>query len=187
MVIKELGSVFTKVQTSGGQHALENARMLDQFPNRYPTIDIEYTDAYGLAMNPTSPEHTVHNSHRNFWEFTLACERGTEKLQRPTDRGRYVFHSEFHSRHLFFPTVGKRFLNIGRRFFVSMFGFAGLAPRQAQPGDEICILFGCNVPLAIRQNGRHYTFVGECSVLGLMKGESMDGLPLDRIEDLVFT
>lgn len=36
MAIKELGSVFTEIRKQGGLHAIENARMLDQLPGRYP-------------------------------------------------------------------------------------------------------------------------------------------------------
>jgi len=96
-----------------------------------------------------------------------------------------VFHSEFDSNQSFKETAGDAVLNIGRRFFVSTSGFAWLVPGQSRPGDEIYILFGANVPFVIPRDGQRYSFLGECSVLGLMAGEAMEEFPLDRVEDLV--
>ncbi|KAF2138221.1 uncharacterized protein K452DRAFT_353118 [Aplosporella prunicola CBS 121167] len=59
-------------------------------------------------------------------------------------------------------------------------GYLGLLPRQAKPGDIVCVLFGCNVPFIIRKaDGDKYRLVGECYVHGIMRGEviNMDDVP----------
>jgi hypothetical protein len=61
---------------------------------------------------------------------------------------------------------------LGRRFFISKSGHFGLAPRAAQPGDVIVILFGMEIPLICRKNGDSgYRIVGESYVHGIMDGE----------------
>jgi hypothetical protein len=64
-----------------------------------------------------------------------------------------------------------------RRFLVSGGSrrFTGLSPMAAQVGDEICILYGCSVPVVLRLEGDHWLLVGECYVDGIMDGEAVDG------------
>lgn len=53
-------------------------------------------------------------------------------------------------------------------------GRLGLVPAQAKPGDLICILFGCSVPVVLRQyDTPKYTLVGECYMHGIMDGETV--------------
>src|SRR5262249_55502882 len=61
---------------------------------------------------------------------------------------------------------------LGRRFFVTKGGYFGLAPKEAERGDEITILLGLDVPLICRRNGDStYKVIGESYVHGLMEGE----------------
>ncbi|RYO95986.1 hypothetical protein DL765_011724 [Monosporascus sp. GIB2] len=50
----------------------------------------------------------------------------------------------------------------------------GLAPRETDEGDFVCILDGCSVPVMLRDNRDHWTLVGECFVYGIMDGEAID-------------
>lgn len=40
-------------------------------------------------------------------------------------------------------------------------------------GDMICILFGCSVPVLIRNVEDHHMFIGDCYIHGLMFGETI--------------
>jgi hypothetical protein len=76
-----------------------------------------------------------------------------------------------------------------RKFFLAKTkSLFGLAPSQARHGDFICILFGCSVPVVLRENQprwvsgfseiakpeQTFTFIGECYVHGLMDGEAKE-------------
>lgn len=69
----------------------------------------------------------------------------------------------------------------GRRLFEGTGGLLGMAPSQAEEGDEICVFLGCHVPLAIRPAGEgRFKVVGECYVPGVSAGEALLGpLPGD--------
>ena len=71
--------------------------------------------------------------------------------------------------------------NWNRRLLVSEKGMLGMAPIKAKKGDIICVLFGCSVPLLLRQ--RHsleeYEFIGECYLDGYMNGEALDSMEAD--------
>jgi hypothetical protein len=56
-------------------------------------------------------------------------------------------------------------------FFVTSHGYMGYGPHCVED-DVICVLFGCSVPLILRQkeHGR-WMIVGQCFVLGIMNGE----------------
>ncbi|KAL1621375.1 hypothetical protein SLS56_009208 [Neofusicoccum ribis] len=73
-----------------------------------------------------------------------------------------------------------------RKFFLSRSGYIGLAPLRAEKRDEICILFGAKTPMAIRDKGEFYEFIGECLILGVMQGELMKNLNGDYVENLEF-
>ena len=45
--------------------------------------------------------------------------------------------------------------------FVLETGWVGLVPLWAKPGDLICILFGCKVPVVLRVQEDNYQYIGE--------------------------
>ncbi|TVY73385.1 Heterokaryon incompatibility protein 6 OR allele [Lachnellula suecica] len=65
---------------------------------------------------------------------------------------------------------------IGRRFFLSDSNLMGMCPNSAEPGDIICILLGCWVPVVLRPEGDHYIYLGEAYVHEYMYGKGMDEL-----------
>lgn len=60
------------------------------------------------------------------------------------------------------------------RFVETERGYLGIAPMGTKPGDALCILKDCDVPVVIRKvlEEDDYTFVGTSFVLGLMNGEA---------------
>lgn len=67
-----------------------------------------------------------------------------------------------------------------RTFFEAANGHIGLAPKSTRPGDEICVILGCQTPLILRSDGRGTRrIVGQCYVHGVMEGEALLGpLPI---------
>lgn len=63
-----------------------------------------------------------------------------------------------------------------RAFLITREGHIGFAPQAARPGDEVCIILGCQSPLLLRpiHNG-NYEVVGECYLQGVMHGEAILG------------
>ena len=64
----------------------------------------------------------------------------------------------------------------GREVFIGENGLCGLVPDHAERRDLICVLFGCDVPVVLRREADHFTFIGECYVRGLMYGEAIGAL-----------
>jgi hypothetical protein len=51
----------------------------------------------------------------------------------------------------------------------------GLAPFEAVVGDMICMLWGCSVPVILRDlGGKKCQLIGECYVHGIMHGEFLE-------------
>jgi hypothetical protein len=90
-------------------------------------------------------------------------EPAEQKLHRQSYRQTFI--SRFHD------TVFK----MGKRLLVSERGLFGMTPPRARSGDAICILFGCSVPVVLREyEGRNtYRLIGECYVDGFMNGETL--------------
>ena len=65
-----------------------------------------------------------------------------------------------------------------RRLVITEHDFLGLAPEMSKKRDQICILYGCSVPVALRRmvdpvtDEEYFIFIGECYVHGLMDGEA---------------
>ncbi|EEU40054.1 uncharacterized protein NECHADRAFT_99083 [Fusarium vanettenii 77-13-4] len=72
----------------------------------------------------------------------------------------------------FFDTV----VRMSLRLTVTHSGHIGLAPAAARKGDLVCVLYGCSVPVLLRQSefGDSFTFVGECFLDGFMEGEGLE-------------
>jgi hypothetical protein len=69
----------------------------------------------------------------------------------------------------------------GRKVFIGDNGYCGLVPDHTE-GDMICVLFGCDVPVVLRQKADHYIFIGECYIKGLMYGEAIEALERGETE-----
>jgi hypothetical protein len=63
-----------------------------------------------------------------------------------------------------------------RQLFLSSKHRFGLVPSTTRKGDEICILHGSAVPIALRRVGssQAYSVIGQCYVDGCMEGEQVD-------------
>ena len=66
---------------------------------------------------------------------------------------------------------------MGRAFFATAEGHIGLAPHRLRPGDQVCIILGCQSPLVLRANkDGDYIVIGECYVHGLADGAGLLGM-----------
>jgi len=71
----------------------------------------------------------------------------------------------------------------GKCFILTEKGYVGLIQAsRTEVDDEIWILFGCSMPVVLRQEGDHYIFVTPVSMSGFMKGEAVEGIP-DDVQD----
>lgn len=72
----------------------------------------------------------------------------------------------------FFDTV----VRMSLRLMVTRNGRIGSAPEKARKGDLICVLFGCSVPVLLRQSDDEdtLTFAGECFLDGFMEGAGLE-------------
>ncbi|RSL74024.1 hypothetical protein CEP53_000582 [Fusarium sp. AF-6] len=59
----------------------------------------------------------------------------------------------------------------------------GLCPPKSTEGDFICILYGCSVPVVMRESGsgRYMTLIGEAYVHGKMDGEALEDFEEGKI------
>lgn len=60
-----------------------------------------------------------------------------------------------------------------RRLLITQNGDVGLGPINAVIGDHVCILYGCSVPLVLREVDGRFTLIGEAYLQGLMDGEAI--------------
>ena len=64
-----------------------------------------------------------------------------------------------------------------RRFFITSDSHIGLAPIKARIDDHVCVIYGCCVPVVLREaEGGNFTFVGEAYAHGFMDGEAVKGV-----------
>lgn len=69
-------------------------------------------------------------------------------------------------------------------FFITKSGYIGIGPLKTQPGDQVWVFHGGNVPFVMRRTGEEkrdcpqLRLVGDAYVQGIMDGEIMDDKPL---------
>ena len=51
-----------------------------------------------------------------------------------------------------------------------------------KPGDHVCVILGCDVPLVLRPVGDYYELIGDCYIDGIIEGEAMKDLEDRKIE-----
>lgn len=51
-----------------------------------------------------------------------------------------------------------------RRLFLTAERWWGIGPKNAQDGDEVCFLQGCDIPVLLRRQDDHHVFVGEVDI-----------------------
>ena len=75
-----------------------------------------------------------------------------------------------------------------RRLMVTVNGFIGFVPVDAEQGDVVCLFLGCNVAMVLRAvENLYYKVVGSCYLHGIMEGEAMEWLKEGQrhIEEIV--
>jgi hypothetical protein len=67
-------------------------------------------------------------------------------------------------------------LGYGRTMFWTKNGYLGSTWAEVIQGDFICLLFGCDLPVILRQINDHYIHIGTCFIVGLMDGEAFNDI-----------
>ncbi|KAF3013704.1 hypothetical protein E8E14_003378 [Neopestalotiopsis sp. 37M] len=67
-----------------------------------------------------------------------------------------------------------------KSFLSTTESLVGLIPQQARAGDQVCILYGCSVPVVLREvsqeaGKRSWHILGDVYIHGMMNGEALDG------------
>lgn len=75
-----------------------------------------------------------------------------------------------------------RQLRYDMRCFHTERKYIGLGPLATEAGDIVCILEGHKAPVLLRRRGSHYTFVGDCDVVGVMNGEVLEAVKRGEAE-----
>jgi hypothetical protein len=69
-----------------------------------------------------------------------------------------------------------------RRSTITEKGYFGLVHRYVDVGDDICLLFGCSVPVILRKrNCEQHLFLGDCYIEGRMNGEIIESVGEEEI------
>ena len=101
-------------------------------------------------------------------------ETGRHYMQRIIDTTQDSASDGSYESKIFLTSVRSAIL--GRSFFTTDGGYIGLAPIDTKPGDQVCILLGCQLPLVLRPCGDGYhKVVGECYIDGFMDGAACLG------------
>src|SRR5450432_1783649 len=81
-----------------------------------------------------------------------------------------------------FPKLVLYTLWVTRRLILTDKGHIGQAPATTQPGDKVCVILGCAVPMVLRPFERHWEVVGEAYIHEIMKGEVVDDLENEKVQ-----
>lgn len=141
-----------------------------------------YRRACALALTKLTPDGDL-----NIQSLLTSVPRPStlvEYLKRVEEvtHGRKVFQSKPHSS---YPTYAH-----GSCATKTQQLLVGLGPREMMPGDMVCILFGCSVPVILRpfrrdeSGGKKHLvkLIGEAYLHDHMEGEALTGLGREEVE-----
>jgi Heterokaryon incompatibility protein (HET) len=63
-----------------------------------------------------------------------------------------------------------------RRVFITDLHYMGIGPESMKEGDVVAIILGCQLPVVLRPEAGHHTYLGEAYVADYMYGNAMNGL-----------
>lgn len=99
------------------------------------------------------------------------CREATLNTPVPT-----LEHLNSGSLKYFYGRLEDTVVAMARRIAVTENGHFGMAASRATRGDLVCVLFGCSIPVLLReQEDGTFEFIGECFVDGFMTGEALNG------------
>ena len=138
-------------------------------------------EATHRKVDESSPGHSLRafRSHGTFYDLfcrgsDLDGDGGARFDAFTTKFGQSsMYRNDHHSilRDGYTPPSFGALLCSGRRFFVTMTEFVGVAVPSTQVGDLVTVLFGLSLPFVARDHNEHQTFVGAAWVNGVMDGE----------------
>ena len=169
-----------------------HAAMINAFPDPYPTTNQTYLEAYPGSVNPMVPGEYGPAPERRFgtfWEHIRAFE-GQANPTKTSDQSERYTQDQLDAKlnDIFVLGMVSDGIAYQRVFFISWTGFMGLAPKGTLPNDEVVLFFGAHVPFIIRASkDGGWKLIGECYVYGIMFGEAMEGLDMEKSEDFVLT
>ena len=71
-----------------------------------------------------------------------------------------------------------------KRLLFTHEGYIGMAPYDTMKGDKVCLLFGCRVPVVLRERtDGGFELIGEVYVHGIMKGEALTAKNHGKLRD----
>jgi hypothetical protein len=73
-----------------------------------------------------------------------------------------------------------------RNLFITSKDGLGIAQDSVLEGDLICILFGCSIPVILREIDGHYILISEACVSGYMYGEGIEDLEQGTLHSELF-
>ena len=194
-----------------GVHVTTLHEFTNDFPHEIPGTANELAGLVRKLVSATDdsgPEMTTQSRIESLCR-TLCCNSFAEKWHPPRDEFpsfpeliRHVINSyecllDSQQEPSEVCSLYARWANkmmFGRRLVMMANGLFGLVPEGTRPGDIICVLLGCGVPLVLRPDeGPTFKVVGECYADGAMSGEPLlgelpnnwspvSGLPPDSLE-----
>ena len=113
---------------------------------------------------------SLHDSICGETDLRIAEQRAREALYTHLEHGKTGNALELYNSII--TSCTNNLMAMQRHLFVTKDGLIGTAPMDTDRGDEVWILYGCNIPVILRKLGSdRWRFIGECYVHGYMYGE----------------
>lgn len=165
--------------------ALARIIFLDQDPISGRNIDHATTARdllrvciLGIILMGSSAQGSIEKfgltSHSNLVHKLIGCGKTANNLLRSEELPRDVVDVSTLGTHLPRLTSGGLSLVLNYVAFWTSDGYLGWGPPGMEAGDAICVVIGCDVPVALGRVGDHFIHIGPCWVLGLMNGEALE-------------
>lgn len=162
IAVDDIGSVMSDEADSIPSKDINMARrlktLMEKLREDYSSETVAWTLTAGFSTHYTLVnDHGAHLTEYNAfseWDF---------------EQGAPVSESDIHP---YFRLVD--IVLSPRRLFTTTKGLLGLGPMIIQEGDIVSVLFGGNVPYALRPVGDHYRLVGECYFHSIMEGQGVE-------------
>jgi hypothetical protein len=141
--------------------------------------DSNFTDEKALYLENIEPNLSLHDNYVvDAYTQTLLCGRKSNRERMSKEDLKIVMNpgKATGPKKVEMLTTACNAFEAGirkRSIAITRNGYIGAVPQNTQPGDFLCVLFGCSVPVVLRRRGQEYLFIGESYLHGFMDAEAL--------------
>lgn len=164
--MEHVGQLLVKTTLSEDEHKSDSGHSQEISADEKRKALQTLIEKFGLNSNG----EVVHALWNKLFEYGILSTDGKSLSVEQYDK----FVELAQENLMFVQLRDKHHTDLNHTYFRTENGHMGLFSGKVIPGDMVCIIFGCDMPVILRMIDGKYVHLGVSYVVGLMRGEAVE-------------